>query len=146
MLPRDLRDILAGLFVAAVGLFFAIAGSGYAMGSAARMGPGYMPVILGWVLFALGVLIVLPAWFRQGDRIVVHWDSLAASLGSLVVFAFLLNTLGVFFSTMVAVLVASLPKPMHMGMRLVIAGIIAVITVLIFIVGLNMTISMFPEF
>ena len=47
---------------------------------------------------------------------------------------------------MLAVLVASLPKPMHMGMRLVIAGIIAVITVLIFIVGLNMTISMFPEF
>jgi len=33
-----------------------------------------------------------------------------------------------------------------MGMRLVIAGIIAVITSLIFIVGLNMTISMFPEF
>ncbi len=56
------------------------------------------------------------------------------------------NTLGVFFSTMIAVLVASLPKPMPMGMRLVIAGIIAVITVLIFIVGLNMTISMFPEF
>ena len=102
------------------------------------------PTIL-WYCF-LGVLIVLPAWFRQGDRIVVHWDSLAASLGALVVFAFLLNTLGVFFSTMLAVLVASLPKPMRMGMRLVIAGIIAVITSLIFIVGLNMTISMFPEF
>ena len=33
-----------------------------------------------------------------------------------------------------------------LALAMVIAGIIAVITVLIFIVGLNMTISMFPEF
>ncbi len=46
MLKRDLRDILAGSFVSMVGLFFAIAGTNYTFGTAARMGPGYMPVVL----------------------------------------------------------------------------------------------------
>ena len=88
MLKRDLRDILAGSFVSMVGLFFAIAGTNYTFGTAARMGPGYMPVVLGWVLCILGLLILVPALFRQGEKIEVHWDSLAASTAALITFAF----------------------------------------------------------
>lgn len=145
MLKRDLRDILAGIFVCIAGLFFALAGSNYNFGSAARMGPGYMPVVLGWVLFILGLLIMIPAFFRQGERIQVHWDSLLASTASLIAFAFTLNILGVFLSTIIAVLIASTPKRMHFGIRGVIAIAIAVITSLIFIAGLDMTVTLFPE-
>lgn len=145
MLKRDLRDILAGVFVCAVGLFFALVGSSYSFGTAARMGPGYMPVVLGWVLFVLGLLIMIPAFFRQGEAIQVHWDSLLASTAALVAFAFTLNIMGVFLSTIIAVLIASVPKRMHFGVRGVIAIAIAVITSLIFIAGLDMTVSLFPE-
>ncbi|WP_312567446.1 tripartite tricarboxylate transporter TctB family protein [Comamonas sp.] len=145
MLNRDLRDILAGIFVSMVGLFFAIVGTNYTFGTAARMGPGYMPVVLGWILFTLGLLILLPALFRQGEKIEVHWDSLLASTAALVAFAFTLNTLGVFLSSVIAVLIASLPKRMHFGIRGVLAISIAVITSLIFIAGLDMTVSLFPE-
>ena len=145
MLNRDLRDILAGIFVCIVGLFFALVGTNYSFGSAARMGPGYMPVVLGWVLFALGLLIMVPAFFRQGEKIKVHWDSLLASTASLIAFAFTLNILGVFLSTIIAVLIASTPKRMHFGIRGVIAIAIAVITSLIFIAGLDMTVALFPE-
>ena len=144
MLNKDLRDILAGLFVSTVGLFFALVGSNYSFGTASRMGPGYMPVVLGWVLFVLGVLIMAPAFFRKGERIEVHWDSLLASLVSLIVFAFTLNTLGVFLSTIISVLIASIPKRMHFGIRGIIAISIAVITSLIFIAGLEMSVSLFP--
>jgi hypothetical protein len=144
MLNKDLRDILAGLFVSTVGLFFALVGSNYSFGTASRMGPGYMPVVLGWVLFVLGVLIMVPAFFRKGERIEVHWDSLLASLVSLIVFAFTLNTLGVFLSTIISVLIASIPKRMHFGIRGIIAISIAVITSLIFIAGLEMSVSLFP--
>ena len=144
MLNRDLRDILAGIFVSIVGLFFAIVGTNYNFGTASRMGPGYMPVVLGWILFILGILIMLPAFFRKGERIEVHWDSLLAATVSLVVFAFILNTLGVFLSTIISVLIASVPKRMHFGIRGIIAISIAVITSLIFIAGLEMSVSLFP--
>jgi hypothetical protein len=144
MLNRDLRDILAGIFVSIVGLFFALVGTNYNFGTASRMGPGYMPVVLGWILFILGILIMLPAFFRKGERIEVHWDSLLAATVSLVVFAFILNTLGVFLSTIISVLIASVPKRMHFGIRGIIAISIAVITCLIFIAGLEMSVSLFP--
>lgn len=145
MLNKDLRDILAGILVCGVGLFFALIGSDYAMGTAARMGPGYMPVVLGWILFALGLLIMIPAFFRKGERIEVHWDSLTASTASLIAFAFTLNVLGVFLSTIIAVLIASIPKRMNIAIRGTIAIVIAVITSLIFIAGLDMTVSLLPE-
>lgn len=144
MLNRDLRDILAGIFVSIMGLFFALVGTNYNFGTASRMGPGYMPVVLGWILFILGILIMLPAFFRKGERIEVHWDSLLAATVSLVVFAFILNTLGVFLSTIISVLIASVPKRMHFGIRGIIAISIAVITSLIFIAGLEMSVSLFP--
>lgn len=144
MLNRDLRDILAGIFVSIVGLFFALVGTNYNFGTASRMGPGYMPVVLGWILFILGILIMFPAFFRKGERIEVHWDSLLAATVSLVVFAFILNTLGVFLSTIISVLIASVPKRMHFGIRGIIAISIAVITSLIFIAGLEMSVSLFP--
>ncbi len=144
MLNRDLRDILSGIFVSMVGLFFALVGANYNFGTASRMGPGYMPVVLGWILFVLGLLIMLPAFFRKGERIEVHWDSLLAATVSLVVFAFILNTLGVFLSTIISVLIASVPKRMHFGIRSIIAISIAVITSLIFIAGLEMSVSLFP--
>lgn len=146
MLDRDFRDILSGVFIAFVGILFALIGMDYNFGSASQMGPGYMPVVLGWVLFFMGVLILLPACFRKGERITVHWDSLAASLASLVVFAFMLNMLGVFFSTVISVLIASIPKPMSIFTRFALSIAIAVITCLIFIAGLDMTVAMFPNF
>ncbi len=53
----------------------------------------------------------MPALFRQGEKIEVHWDSLAASTAALITFAFTLDVLGVFLSSVIAVLIASLPKP-----------------------------------
>lgn len=146
MLDRDIRDILAGVFVSAVGLYFSLAGMEYSFGSASRMGPGYMPVVLGCILVVLGMSIMIPAFFRKGDSIEVSWDSLIASLLSLCVFALVLNTIGVFFSTVVAVLIAGIPKKISYMKRIVIALAIAVVTSLIFVTGLNMNISMFPEF
>src|SRR5260370_13742644 len=40
-----------------LGVGAAVTGSGYKFGSLARMGPGFMPVVLGVVLAFLGVLI-----------------------------------------------------------------------------------------
>ena len=47
-------DLLAGGTFIALGLAFAIGGARYDIGSALRMGPGYVPVALGGMLAVLG--------------------------------------------------------------------------------------------
>jgi len=51
------RDYYAGGLMLLLGLGAAMTGTGYKFGSLARMGPGFMPVVLGVVLAFLGLLI-----------------------------------------------------------------------------------------
>jgi len=51
------RDYYAGSLMLLLGVGAAVTGSGYKFGSLARMGPGFMPVVLGVVLAFLGILI-----------------------------------------------------------------------------------------
>lgn len=51
------RDYYAGGLMLLFGVGAAVTGTGYKFGSLARMGPGFMPVMLGIVLAFLGILI-----------------------------------------------------------------------------------------
>jgi hypothetical protein len=51
------RDYYAGGLMLLLGVGAAVTGSGYRMGSLAKMGPGFLPVVLGVVLAFLGILI-----------------------------------------------------------------------------------------
>jgi hypothetical protein len=51
------RDYYAGALMLLLGVGAAVTGSGYKFGTLARMGPGFMPVMLGIVLAFLGILI-----------------------------------------------------------------------------------------
>src|ERR1700743_695781 len=55
------RDYYAGGLMVLLGVGAAVTGSGYKFGSLARMGPGFMPVLLGGVLALVGILIAGPA-------------------------------------------------------------------------------------
>ena len=51
------RDYYAGGLMVVIGVGAAMIGTGYKFGTLARMGPGFMPVMLGVVLAFLGILI-----------------------------------------------------------------------------------------
>jgi Tripartite tricarboxylate transporter TctB family len=51
------RDYYAGALMLLLGVGAAVTGTGYKFGTLARMGPGFMPVVLGIVLAFLGLLI-----------------------------------------------------------------------------------------
>lgn len=55
---KSQRDFLSGLMFLAIGVAFAVGAKNYHIGEAARMGPGYFPLVLGIVLAALGGFIV----------------------------------------------------------------------------------------
>ena len=60
-------DLLAGGLFVLLGLAFALGGARYDVGSALRMGPGYVPLVLGGILTFLGLVIVAEA-FVGGDQ------------------------------------------------------------------------------
>ena len=57
--PDGYRDsILAGGVFVVVGVAFAVAATRYELGSALRMGPGYVPLVLGALLAGLGLVVI----------------------------------------------------------------------------------------
>jgi len=58
---KNQKDFFSGLLFMVMGVCFAWAASKYTVGNAARMGPGYFPLLLGGVLTVLGGFIVFKA-------------------------------------------------------------------------------------
>lgn len=58
---KSQKDFFAGLMYLAVGGAFAIGATEYNIGTGARMGPGYFPLILGVILALIGLVIAFKA-------------------------------------------------------------------------------------
>ena len=77
------KDLMSGLFlmlIAAVGLYLNL---DHTMGSARRMGPGYMPWMVFWLQIGLGAGAVLIGLFGDGEKL-ARWtgqESLSFILG-----------------------------------------------------------------
>lgn len=64
MLLKSQKDFFAGLLFMAVGGAFAVGSTSYTVGNAARMGPGYFPLMLGVILSVMGAVIALRAFAK----------------------------------------------------------------------------------
>ncbi len=58
---KSQKDFFAGLMFLLVGLAFAWGAGSYSVGTGARMGPGYFPMVLGVLLSVLGLMVTLTA-------------------------------------------------------------------------------------
>lgn len=144
----DWRDLVGGLACIAIGLFVVrYASQHYTVGETARMGPGYFPVVLGWVLTGLGALIALLS-LRRAVRAAQPppWrpGALAAVLAAVVVFALLVERAGLVPAALALTLVASAAQRLHRWRRALGLGLaLALLAWLIFAVGLQMTLPAF---
>lgn len=64
---KSQKDFFAGLMYLVVGGAFAIGAIDYNIGTGARMGPGYFPLILGVILGAIGLVISFKATLSGPD-------------------------------------------------------------------------------
>ena len=125
-----------------------ILGSAYTLGTAARMGPGYFPRILGILLIVLGAIIVLNGLRGHGEGIPpFKWRPTLVVLGSVVLFGFIVAKLGVAISTIVLILTASAASHEFRPKEAIIAGVLlAALAVGVFIIGLHLQLPIWPEF
>ncbi|WP_333826809.1 tripartite tricarboxylate transporter TctB family protein [Pararhodobacter sp.] len=146
-MQRDWPDLCGGLILAAIGAGAAVwAALYYDMGTLRRMGPGFFPVVLGAVLFLLGMVVALPAVGRTAAAPKVEPAAAAAVLAAILIFALGLNRLGLAGATAASVLVATLPAPRKGAVwRIVLAVVVTVLTVLVFSLGLRMTLPLWPR-
>lgn len=145
-MQRDWTDIFGGFALALIG-----AGAAgwallhYDLGSLRQMGPGAFPVGLGLLLTVIGLIVAVPALRRAGEAVPFEpWSALAV-LAAILVFGFGLRSLGLVLAAFLGVLVASLPAPRRgVTWRLVLAGVVTLLTVLVFRAGLQMSLPLWP--
>lgn len=143
---RGETDLVAGIFLivfAALAWWF---GQPLKVGTAFRMGPGYVPILLAWVLGAFGVGLVLLGLFHRGPRL-ERWrfKPMVLVLGALVVFGLTIEGLGLVIASILAVGMSGLAAPNYRMRELALLAIaLAAGSALLFPIGLNLPLNIFP--
>ena len=95
-LIRNPKDFYAGVLFMSFGLAALVIARSYPLGTAARMGPGYFPRVLGILLLGLGALLSLSGFRSTGDALSGwRWRPLAIVLLGAGVFGLTGQRLGV---------------------------------------------------
>jgi len=156
---KSQKDFFSGAMFIGVGIAFAIGASNYSVGSGAKMGPGYFPLILGVLLTFLGAVIAFKALVTppsDGDKIgAFAWKPLffiilanlvfGACIGGLPAFGLppLGLILGIFLLTIIA---AYGGDEFRIKEVMVLAVILSVISYMAFIVLLKLQFPVWPAF
>ena len=140
------KDFWAGALFVAIGVGTIILGSRYTLGSAARMGPGYFPRILGILLIVLGAVLALRATRTPGPPLPrFQWRPLVVVLGSVVLFGAIVNWMGVALSTVILIVAASAASREFRPREALIAGVLlATLAVGVFVIGLQLQLPIWP--
>jgi hypothetical protein len=94
-LIKSPKDFWAALIYISLGAAALYLGADLRMGSAGRMGPGYFPRAIAWLLVGIGVIALIRAVIVRGDPVAgIHIKSTALILGGCTLFAWLLPRAG----------------------------------------------------
>jgi hypothetical protein len=144
------KDFLTGLMFLFFGAAAMVLSRGLSIGTAAKMGPGYFPFVLGLLLAALGAVLLWRSLLPAKDR--ESWPSLqlkplAIVLLSVFLFSQILKPFGLLLST--ALLVVMVSKASHESRwreALANAAVLVVIVLAVFVYFLKFQIPVWPAF
>jgi hypothetical protein len=137
------KDFLSGLMFIGFGLFVLYYGQKLAVGTSVRMGPGYVPHMLSYILLVLGALICVIALYAGGETVEApKWRPITLVTVGIVAFALLLESFGLFPALVALVVIASLGGD-EFKLTEVVGNVIVltILCILVFKVGLGMNIS-----
>ena len=159
MAIKSQKDFFSGLLFMAVGIAFAWGATNYTVGTGARMGPGYFPLLLGICMAVLGGVITFKALVVEtpdGDKIgSIAWKPLFFIIAANLIFGILLGGLpsiklpafglivGIFALTFVASMAGDEFKFKEV---LILAIILCVLSYAAFILLLKLQFPVWPAF
>jgi hypothetical protein len=146
MQHAGLKDILSGLIFVGFGTAFGYAASGYPLGTAVRMGPGYFPLLLAGLLALLGVAIVVKgvtAAAAEGEIGTIPWRGVVLILAALVYFAAGIRGLGLVPTLLGTAFLSALASRSNGPVgALVIAAALTLLCVAVFHFGLGISVPL----
>jgi hypothetical protein len=144
-IPRP-KDFYAGLLFVAFGAFAIVIARNYPLGSAARMGPGYFPRLLGILLIVLGAALSLTALRGRGPALPGwKWRPVSIVLLSVVAFGLALTHAGLVLSTIGLIAVASTASREFRFRESLLSGVLlAALSVGVFVIGLKLQLPIWP--
>ncbi|MDF2114325.1 tripartite tricarboxylate transporter TctB family protein [Roseiarcaceae bacterium H3SJ34-1] len=144
---RAPKDFWSGLFFTAVGMFFVAVASGYRLGDMHRLGPGMFPVLVGSLMALLGFFLAGRSLVMDGEPVArLHRRSVGIGLLSVVAFGIALRPLGLVPSIVILVLVSSFAgKDVRIIETIVLALVLALLSVVVFVWVVGMEVPLWPE-
>lgn len=159
MIIKSQKDFFSGLLYAVVGSGFAIGATTYKIGTSARMGPGFFPMLLGVLLAIIGLYIMFKAMVVKtpnGDKIGKWaWKPLFFIIAGNLLFGILLGGLpsvgvpamglivAIFGTTLVVSLAGDTFKIKEV---LILATILSIASYCAFVLLLNLQFPVWPTF
>jgi hypothetical protein len=135
---------LSGLLFIGFGLAALYFGRHLAMGTAVRMGPGFVPHMLAFIMIGLGLIIsVVAALVNKGEAAEApRWKPITLVTIGIFVFAALFERTGMFPALVALILIASAGGD-EFKLTEVIGNIVVltILCILVFKIGLSMNIS-----
>ena len=134
-----------------VGIVFAVGATNYSMGTSAKPGAGYFPLILSALMAILGGVVLFKSLTIEtegGDPIGdIAWRPLIVIVVAITVFGATINWLGLVIAVPLLILISSLAGDEFKWLGVLINSIVLTLfSWLIFVVGLKLTIPLWPKF
>ncbi len=140
------NDLASGAMFVAFGTYFALEAMKYEFGTPFRMGPGFMPVVLGGILVALGIAVAAKGFGKPDEDAPTPWPwrGIALVLGVILFFAATVRGLGFIPVVAITAFVTAISSSRNNALSaLVIAIGLTVLCYLVFVVGLGMLVPLF---
>lgn len=146
---KNAQDFWSGVMFLCIGLVGILLSRNYAMGTAAKMGPGYFPTMLCGILVLMGIVIALMSITSKtsGDIPSVNFKIITWICASIILFGVLLNYMGLFVACFVVIFFSSLASDEHSYVVSIIGALIlSIASVAIFSWGLKLQFEVWPPF
>lgn len=136
------KDFWSGVMFTGFGIAALAVGSRLPAGTAIRMGPGYVPRMLSYILMALGIAIIVRAVITPGDPIErLRFKPITMITIGVLVFAFLFERAGLAPALVCLVFLAALGGQEFKLIETVLACVVLIaLCTVIFKIGLAMNI------
>ncbi len=159
MRVKSQRDFYAGILFSIFGVAYALGATNYKVGEAARMGPGYFPLIVGVLIAIMGAILTAKALMvdtPDGEPVgSIAWKPLVFIIGANLIFGVLLGglpsiglpSMGLIVAIIALTFVASLAgdrfEPKGVA---ILAAVLAIGSYFAFVVLLNLQFPVWPAF
>jgi hypothetical protein len=134
--PQDFAAGITFILIGAAGIAF---GFDLRMGTAARMGPGYFPMLLSGLIIAIGLVVAGRSLTLEGPPIErIHVRPVLFILAAILIAGFLLNMIGIALTAMVVALIAAYARrQVNLTETLILGAVMGLFSVVVFVYALQ---------